>query len=50
MGGLLIGIAEDITSGLISTGYKDAISFAIMILVLLIRPTGLMGYKFEEKV
>jgi len=50
VGGLLIGVAENITSGLISTGYKDAISFGIMILVLLIKPTGLMGYTFEEKV
>lgn len=50
IGGILIGVAENLTSGLISTGYKDAISFAIMILVLLIKPTGLMGYKFEEKV
>ena len=50
VGGLLVGIAENIPSGLISTGYKDAISFGIMILVLLIKPTGLMGYTFEEKV
>jgi len=50
IGGLLVGMAETLTSGLISTGYKDAISFAIMIIVLLIKPTGLMGYKFEEKV
>lgn len=50
VGGILIGIAEALTSGFVSTGYKDAISFVIMILVLLIKPTGLMGYKFEEKV
>lgn len=50
LGGLLIGIAETITSGLINPGYKDIVSFVIMIAVLLIKPTGLMGYKFEEKV
>lgn len=49
-GGLLIGVAENLTSGFLSPGYKDIVSFAIMILVLLIRPTGFMGYRFEEKV
>lgn len=49
-GGLIIGVAENLTSGFLSPGYKDIVSFAIMILVLLVRPTGLMGYRFEEKV
>lgn len=48
--GLLLGVAENISSSYISSGYRDAIAFVIMILTLVIKPTGLMGFKFEEKV
>lgn len=48
--GLMLGVAENIASAYISSGYRDAIAFIVMILVLVIKPTGLMGFKFEEKV
>jgi branched-chain amino acid transport system permease protein len=48
--GLLLGVAENISSSYLSSGYRDAIAFVIMILTLIIKPTGLMGFKFEEKV
>jgi branched-chain amino acid transport system permease protein len=48
--GLLLGVAENISSSYISSGYRDAIAFVVMILTLVIKPTGLMGFKFEEKV
>lgn len=49
-GGMIIGLAETFVSGYISSTYRDAIAFGILILILLIKPTGLMGKKEIEKV
>ncbi len=43
LGGLFIGIAENVGVAFFSPGYKDFISFAIIILVLLLRPKGIFG-------
>jgi branched-chain amino acid transport system permease protein len=44
--GLIIGIVESFGAGFVSSGYKDAFGFLIMLLVLFIRPSGLLG-KYE---
>ena len=49
-GGLILGIVEAFVSGFISSTFRDAAAFAILILVLLIRPTGLFGKNIKEKV
>jgi len=43
LGGLIIGISEEVSTAFISTGYKPAVAFVIMILMLLVRPTGILG-------
>ena len=49
-GGLLIGVAEQLTAGYLSADYRDAITFAILIGVLLVRPEGMFGSTKVEKV
>lgn len=50
LGGLLIGVAEQLTVGYISADYRDAITFVILIGVLIFRPQGLLGVVRQEKV
>ncbi|MBF0471644.1 MAG: branched-chain amino acid ABC transporter permease LivH, partial [Gammaproteobacteria bacterium] len=50
LGGILLGLAESFTSAYLSTEYKDVVAFSILILVLLFRPTGLLGKPELEKV
>jgi len=50
LGGLLLGIIENLAKAYISTQLSDAIVFAVLIVVLLIKPTGLLGKKENEKV
>ena len=50
LGGIIIGVTETLVSGYISSTYRDAIAFGVLILILLIKPSGLLGKKEVEKV
>ncbi|MCR4634219.1 MAG: branched-chain amino acid ABC transporter permease [Erysipelotrichaceae bacterium] len=50
LGGLLLGIIENLTKAYLSTQLSDAIVFTVLIIVLLIKPTGLLGKKENVKV
>lgn len=49
-GGFVIGIIESLGAGYISSSYRDAYAFIVMILILVIRPSGIMGAKHIDKV
>lgn len=50
VGGLLMGIAETLVAGYLSSTYRNALAFIILILILLIKPSGLFGKARQEKV
>lgn len=50
IGGIVLGTAENLTSLLLDPGYRDAIGFGLLILVLLFRPLGIMGKRFYADV
>jgi branched-chain amino acid transport system permease protein len=50
LGGYILGVAETLTKGFISSQFSDAISFSILIIVLLIRPAGILGKNVRVKV
>ena len=50
IGGILLGVIEILSRAYISTQLGDAIVFLILIIVLLVRPTGILGKKIQEKV
>jgi branched-chain amino acid transport system permease protein len=50
VGGLVLGTAEEFVAGYTDSSYRDAIAFTVLILVLLVRPTGIFGRVTAEKV
>ena len=50
IGGILLGVIEILGRAYISTQLSDAIVFSVLIIVLLVKPTGLLGKKITEKV
>jgi branched-chain amino acid transport system permease protein len=50
LGGLVMGVAESMVVGYISPTYRDAIAFVLLIVILLVRPAGILGQAVTEKV
>ncbi|MEO5333962.1 MAG: branched-chain amino acid ABC transporter permease LivH [Magnetococcus sp. YQC-5] len=50
LGGVVLGVAEAVFSGYVNTDYKDVFAFSLLVLVLIVRPSGLLGRPEVEKV
>ncbi len=50
IGGIVLGVIENLSKAYISSQLSDAIVFSVLIIVLLVRPTGILGKKIHEKV
>jgi branched-chain amino acid transport system permease protein len=50
LGGLIVGVAENLSAAYISPAYKDAVALVLFMAVILFKPQGLLGKKVERKV
>jgi branched-chain amino acid transport system permease protein len=50
LGGFILGLAETFATVFVSSTYKDAIAFGVLVIVLLLRPRGLLGARIPQKV
>jgi len=50
VGGLLLGLTESLLGGSFLSSYRDAIAFGLLIVILLLRPSGIFGSSATEKV
>ncbi len=50
VGGLVLGVVEALGAGYVSIAWKDALAFVVLILILIVRPSGLLGERVAEKV
>lgn len=50
VGGLLLGVIEALGAAYVSIAWKDAIAFVVLILILIVRPTGLLGERVADKI
>jgi branched-chain amino acid transport system permease protein len=49
LGGILLGVMESFSAGFISSAFRDAIGYGILIIVLVLKPSGLLGMRVSEK-
>jgi branched-chain amino acid transport system permease protein len=49
VGGLILGVAEAVVTAYVSASYRDAVAFGLLILILIIKPTGLFQQKVRTK-
>jgi branched-chain amino acid transport system permease protein len=50
LGGLLLGVAETLGAGYVSSAYEDVFAFGLLVLILVLRPAGLLGKAVRQKV
>ena len=48
LGGLIIGIVENLTVQYLASGYRDIVAFVVLVVVLVLRPQGLLGRRMRS--